>query len=243
MPASLVARLREAERVVVLTGAGASADSGVPTFRDAQTGLWAQFRPQELATPEAFVANPERVWQWYAWRRELISKVEPNAGHYALARLQRHVGQLTVITQNVDGLHQRAGSTDVVEFHGNIFVNQCFAESVVLQSSELEDGEPPQCRRCGSAVRPGVVWFGESIPAAALDQALQATTQCDVFIAAGTAAEVYPAAGLLAQAGEQDALTVEINPEATAISDAADIVVRARCAVALPTLVEQLIVE
>lgn len=200
----------------MLTGAGASAESGVPTFRDAQQGLWAQHDPYQLATPEGFLDDPALVWRWYRWRRELVAKAAPNAGHVALARLAGRVPRLTLITQNVDGLHQRAGSRDVIEFHGNLFVDRCFVEGVAVDGDT--DAEVPTCPNCGAFVRPGVVWFGENIPSAALDASFAAAADCDVFLSVGTSSLVFPAAGLVDIAREADAMTVEVNPEA---SDAA----------------------
>lgn len=157
----LVDALKAARHVCVLTGAGISAESGVPTFRDAQTGLWAKYDPLQLATPEAFEADPDLVWDWYQFRRELVREVEPNAAHRSLVELAELVPRFTLITQNVDGLHARAGSRDVIEFHGNLFVNRCFREGTVVEGRESK--ELPYCT-CGAPLRPGVVWFGESIP-------------------------------------------------------------------------------
>lgn len=207
--------LRTARHVVVLTGAGVSKDSGLPTFREAQTGLWAQYRPEELATPEAFSRQPDVVWRWYAWRRELVARAEPNAGHRALAALQDRVlgngGRFTLVTQNVDGLHARAGSQDVVELHGNIgriICSRCQDEPAVPG-----DGEPPACRLCGAALRPDVVWFGEMLPEAALARAAQEAAECDVFMSVGTSGLVYPAAGLVQVARRGGASVIVVNPD------------------------------
>ena len=156
----------------MLTGAGVSAESGVPTFREAQTGLWEQYDPMDLATPEAFARDPELVWRWYRWRRDLVAGAEPNAGHRALAELQSLVPRLTLVTQNVDGMHQRAGSSDVIEFHGNLFSNRCSAEARIVNAADDDDGVP-SCPDCGGYLRPGVVWFGEAIP----EEALHALSQ------------------------------------------------------------------
>jgi NAD-dependent deacetylase len=197
LPDALLTRLRDAGHVCVLTGAGVSAESGVPTFRDAQQGLWAKYDPLELATPEAFRRNPQLVWRWYRWRRELVSAAEPNDGHRALARLREFVPRLTLVTQNVDGLHQRAGSRDVIEFHGNIFVNRCFARCKDDHIIDCDDGDAvPKCPDCGGLTRPGVVWFGEAVPETALDTSFAAAADCDVFLSVGTSSLVYPAAGL-----------------------------------------------
>src|SRR5262245_44517158 len=163
IPAELTVALRGARRVAVLTGAGMSAESGIPTFRDALTGWWAQFRPEELATPEAFLRDPELVWRWYRMRRQRLREVEPNPGHLALAELPRRVPRLTLITQNVDGLHQRAGSGDVIELHGNLSRVKCHAQHHPAEHFVDEDAVP-RCDRCGSPLRPDVVWFGELLP-------------------------------------------------------------------------------
>ena len=238
LPPGIGDLLKSARHIAVLTGSGVSAESGVPTFRDAQSGLWADFKPEELATPEAFAANPQRVWDWYAWRRERVGSVEPNAGHVALAGLQRQASQFTLITQNVDGLHQRAGSTGVLEFHGNILANRCFEEQVALDDDDIEPGRPPTCRRCGAYVRPGVVWFGEAIDPPVMQAAFTASADCDVFISAGTSSEVYPAAGLMEIAREAAATIIEVNPAATPLSALADHALRGTSATVLPTLLD-----
>ncbi|MEA5445545.1 NAD-dependent deacylase [Gammaproteobacteria bacterium AB-CW1] len=230
----LTEQLRQARRVVVLTGSGISADSGVPTFRDPQEGLWAKFQPQDLATPEAFRHDPDFVWQWYQWRRKRVLSVEPNAGHEALATLAEKHPALTLVTQNVDGLHQRAGHRDVIEFHGNIHRNHCLDNGHEVRVEGHPD-KPPRCRLCESLARPSVVWFGEAIPERALERSVAAAQQAELFIAIGTSATVYPAAGLADLARENGATIAEINPEATQMS-AVDITIRARAAEALPAL-------
>jgi len=229
--------LRSAERVCVLTGAGMSAESGVPTFRDAQTGLWAKYNPLELATPEAFADNPERVWDWYQYRRELVLQATPNEGHHALAELADIVSELTLVTQNVDGLHRRAGSADVIEFHGNLFVDRCFRSGKVVEG--VQAGPLPHCRDCGAPIRPGVVWFGEAIPEDALGRAFTAAGTCEVFVSIGTAAEVYPAAGLIDQARGSGAVVAEINPQPTGAA-AGSIEIAATAVEALVPLVNRL---
>jgi NAD-dependent deacetylase len=226
-----------ARRIAVLTGAGMSAESGVPTFRDAQTGLWAQFDPQQLATEEAFRAHPSRVWDWYAFRRELIAKVEPNAGHRALAAFaQRHPGRLTLITQNVDGLHQRAGSPHVLALHGNIFEDKWLdTPKACCKADAAAAGSPPYCDRCGNMLRPDVVWFGEALPLPALATAEEAAGACDLMLVVGTSGVVYPAAGLARTAAGK---VVIINPEPTELDDAADAVLRGKAAQLLPQLLE-----
>ncbi|MEA3351272.1 MAG: Sir2 family NAD-dependent protein deacetylase, partial [Chloroflexota bacterium] len=175
-PLALLEALPTAKHIAVLTGAGVSAESGVPTFREAQTGLWAKYRPEELATPQAFRSNPEQVWNWYQWRRELIAAVEPNPGHEALARIEselrsRHV-DFTLITQNVDGLHQQAGSQSVIELHGNINRTKCFQCDSQVESWAETETPPPQCPHCDGLLRPDVVWFGENLPDGVLDRAI-----------------------------------------------------------------------
>ena len=180
-PDALVTQLRRAERVAVLTGAGVSAESGVPTFRDAQTGLWAKYQPEDLATPRAFRKDPKLVWEWYAWRRGLVAKATPNPAHRALAEMERRFSNFTLITQNVDGLHQRAGSRRVIELHGNIARTKCFEENKVVAEWRETGDVPPKCPRCGGRLRPDVVWFEEAMPEAEMDSALAASREGEVF--------------------------------------------------------------
>jgi NAD-dependent deacetylase len=226
--------------VCVLTGAGISAESGVPTFRDAQTGLWAKFSPEELATPQAFASDPARIWQWYEWRRELVRQAQPNAGHRALAELATQVAGFTLVTQNVDGLHQRAGSPGVIEYHGNLMRDRCAAEGIAAERAPLSISGLPECARCGELLRPDVVWFGEPIPREALLQADAAAADCDVFMSIGTAAVVYPAAGLAQRALQAGATLLEINTEATDLSPLAHVTLRGPSGVLLPQLLELL---
>ncbi len=237
---TLIERLLAAEKVVVLTGSGISAASGVPTFRDAQSGVWSRFRPEDLATPDAFKTNPGRVWRWYQWRRELVGQAEPNPAHFAVRDLEEHFTSFTLITQNVDGLHQRAGSRDVIEFHGNIMRNKCFDEERILDAVEEPDAAPPRCPHCGGPVRPDVVWFGERIPALTLEAAFEEAAGCDVFFCIGTSALVHPAANLAAVAHNAGAMLVEINPDRTPLSDVADFSLKAPAGEALPQLVAEL---
>jgi len=229
--------VRAARHIAVLTGAGMSAESGVPTFRDAQTGLWAQFDPQQLATEDAFRANPSRVWDWYAFRREMIAKVEPNAGHRALAAFaQRRPGSLTLITQNVDGLHQRAGSPGVLALHGNISEDKWLdPPRACCNAAAAAAGSPPYCDRCGNMLRPDVVWFGEMLPVDILAAAADAAQMCDLMLVVGTSGVVYPAAGLARNAAGK---VVIVNPEPTDLDDAADAVLRGKAAELLPQLLE-----
>ncbi len=236
IPEELVEVLRNARRVVALTGSGVSAESGVPTFRDAQTGLWARFSPQELATPEAFYRDPRLVWEWYEWRRELVDSAEPNAAHRALAELGRRVDSFTLITQNVDGLHQKAGSEGVVELHGNITRTVCSAERRVVEPSG--DGEkPPRCPYCGAYLRPDVVWFGESLPVEAFGAAFEAARSCDVFLSVGTSSMVQPAASLPVEALSSGATVVEVNPDDTPLTDHATYALQGPAGQVLPAVI------
>ena len=237
---SLLTALRDARRVCVLTGAGVSAESGVPTFREAQTGLWAKYDPMALATPEAFDNDPQLVWRWYRWRRDLVARAEPNAGHYALASLAERLPELTLVTQNVDGLHQRAGSRDVIEFHGSLFADVCSARRCHFDPAAVRDAELPACPTCGALLRPGVVWFGEAIPERANAAAFEAAAACDVFFSIGTSSLVYPAAGLISVARDNGALSVEINPNETPASASVDLSIRGTSAGVLPALLEAL---
>lgn len=237
IPEDLIRALRHAQRVAVLTGAGVSAESGVPTFREAQTGLWAQYDPQELATPHAFRRNPKRVWEWYRWRRELIDSAEPNSAHLALVQMERHVPTFTLITQNIDNLHREAGSQNLVELHGNIRRNRCFEENRVVTDWEPTADPPPRCPACGSLLRPDVVWFGETLPPEALSAAITATRSCDLFFSVGTSALVHPAAALPLDAAERGATTVEVNPEQTPVSMWMDYTLSAPAGELLPALV------
>jgi NAD-dependent deacetylase len=239
-PPALISALRSSSRTVVLTGSGISAESGVPTFREAQTGLWERFDPQELATPEAFERDPGLVWDWYAWRRELVARAAPNPGHLALAEMQGLDQNLTVLTQNVDGLHQRAGSRDVIELHGNIRRTKCSAEGGEVEEYE-ESGSPPVCPSCGAPLRPDVVWFGEMLPPVALDAASEAARGADLFLSIGTSSLVYPAAALPYEALENGARLVEINTEETPLAPHADHVLRGSAGDVLPCLMRELL--
>lgn len=234
------ALLRGARRVAVLTGAGMSAESGVPTFRDALTGLWSRFDPTELASREGFAAHPARVWAWYAERRAGVLQAAPHAGHLALAQAQATLRfeRLALITQNVDGLHARAGSSDVLELHGNILVTRCFDECGVRfgDPRHLPRGEPPRCPSCGAYLRPGVVWFGEMLDPAVLMRAEREVADAEVLLVVGTSGLVYPAAGLPAQARAAGARVIVVNPNDSALDDLADVTVRSGARAALPAL-------
>jgi len=220
---------------MVLTGAGISAESGVPTFRDAQTGLWAEYRPEDLATPDAFARDPGLVWRWYAWRRELVGGAEPNAGHRALAELENLVPSFTLATQNVDGLHRRAGSRNVLELHGDISRSLCSREGTVVEP-EGPDEEPPRCPDCGAYLRPDVVWFGEALPVEAFERAQEAAGESGVFLSVGTSSLVQPAASLPQAALSGGATVAEVNPEPTPLTRYVDYALRAPAGEALPAL-------
>jgi len=235
IPPQLLEAFHEATRVVALSGSGISAESGVPTFRAAQTGLWERYDPLELATPEAFARDPRLVWEWYEWRRELVANAEPNPGHEALADLERRIPGFTLVTQNVDGLHQRAGSRRVIELHGNITRSRCSEEGTIVRDYEGEE-TPPRCPRCGEFLRPDVVWFGEMLPFGALEEASEAARGCKLFLSIGTSSLVYPAAALPYEALENGATLVEINPTQTPLSANADFTLRGPAGEVLPDL-------
>ncbi len=239
IPESLLEALQKAQKVTVLTGAGVSAESGIKTFRDPD-GLWAQFNPAELASANGFMSNPELVWQWYQYRREIVNNAEPNAGHYAIAEMENLFSDFVLITQNVDRLHQRAGSTKVWELHGNIIDNHCFnCKKPYTGETNLPDKQLPRCLECGGLIRPSVVWFGEMLPYGAISSAEEASHNCNVFFTVGTSAEVYPAANLPMIAKRGGAFCVEVNPNRTPISNYMDICLRDKSALALSKLVEE----
>lgn len=231
--------LRNAKNVVVLTGAGVSKESGIPTFRDAQTGIWEKYNPEELATPEGFMNDPPLVWKWYEWRRKLVKDVEPNPGHYALAALEKVVANFLLVTQNVDGLHRRAGSARLVEIHGSILRHKCFERGHAQEPIEFGLEEPPRCH-CGSLVRPDVVWFGESLPPADLNSAIDAAEAADVIVVIGTSGLVQPAASIPFIGKRRGARIIEVNPNATEITVIADVFLEGASGAVLPKLVEEL---
>ncbi|WDZ83616.1 SIR2 family NAD-dependent protein deacylase [Micromonospora cathayae] len=238
------ALLSQARQVVVFTGAGMSAESGVPTFRDALTGLWRQFDAQALATPEAFRADPALVWGWYEWRRSTVRRVQPNAGHRAVAAIESRLPGTVVVTQNVDDLHERAGSPAPVHLHGSLFAPRCSAcahPAPVADGEEPPDGRrlpPPGCVRCAAPVRPGVVWFGEALPPDALQAAAEAAASCDLLVTVGTSGVVYPAAEIPQVAARLGATVVQVNPEETPLDRVADLNLRGPAARVLPALVD-----
>ncbi len=241
-PSQLIQALRTASRVAVLTGAGVSAESGIPTVREAQSGLWAKFDPQELATPQAFQHNPKLVWEWYAWRRSLVSQAQPNPGHYALAAMEAQVPHFALITQNVDGLHEKAGSGShgglLLELHGNLQRVKCFEDGQVVDEWKECDDVPPHCPRCGGLLRPDVVWFGEMLPQDILQESMHAARDCQVFLSIGTSGVVEPAASLPFIAMRSGALVIEINREETPLSLAAAYSFRGPSGAYLPELVK-----
>lgn len=238
----LISSLQQAKSIVILTGAGVSAESGVPTFRDAQTGLWAQYDPHELATPEAFKRNPKLVWEWYDWRRSLIANAQPNPGHLALAQLESHFTayelRFTLITQNVDGLHRLAGNEQIIELHGNIHRTKCFEENMVIDEWPDTGAVPPHCPRCNGYLRPDVVWFNETMPRTEWRSAVEATSECEVFFSIGTSAIVQPAASLPYLALERGATVIEINPDETSLTPQATYSLRGKSGDVLPELFE-----
>ncbi|WP_432843968.1 SIR2 family NAD-dependent protein deacylase [Dactylosporangium sp. CA-092794] len=237
--------LGAARRVVVFTGSGISAESGVPTFRDDLTGLWARFDAERLATPEAFDADPDLVWGWYEWRRARARAAEPNAGHRAVAAVEARLPGTTVVTQNVDDLHERAGSRDPIHLHGSLFAPRCTAPAghpaaFPAGGTEPDEGRripPPRCASCGAPVRPGVVWFGEALPVAAFSAAVDAATACDVLLSVGTSGVVYPAAEIPRIAAITGAAVVQVNPEPTPMDELYAANLRGTAAAVLPALV------
>jgi NAD-dependent deacetylase len=239
----LLARLDRARRVFVLTGAGMSAESGIPTFREAQTGIWSRYDPQELATPEAFAADPARVWRWYEHRRAAVREARPHAGHKALVQLESVLPGLTIATQNVDGLHQLAGSGHVLELHGSIMRSKCHLTLRPISQEWLGDSShtPPRSPYVkGGLARPDVVWFGEVLPEDVLSAAMDAAGRCDFCFSIGTTSLVQPAASLPLLALEHGAPVVEINPAETPLTPHVDQSLRSTASEALVTLVSQL---
>ena len=240
IPETLVTRLREANSVCVLTGAGISAESGVPTFRG-EHGLWKKYRPEELANFDAFIRNPDLVWEWYAYRRKLIHEVKPNPGHFALAEMERRFEDFTLVTQNIDNLHRRAGGKRVFELHGNIERSYCIECRTFVADLKLDESKvAPRCGKCGGLIRPDVVWFGELLPADAFAEAESAASRCDVFLSVGTSAVVYPAASIPYLALEHGAYVVVINPERTDLSFNAQETVLGKAGEILPMVVQAL---
>lgn len=250
LPPETLALLRQATSVMVLTGAGISAESGVPTFRAPGTGLWGQYRIEDFATPRAWRRDPKLVWGWYTHRRRLARRVQPNPGHLALARLGDFYPDFTVVTQNVDGLHTHAGSRRVVELHGSLFSFRCTSEDTTIPYDDPDDENPeamerlergegpavPTCPNCGALLRPDVVWFEEPLPADVLWRAQAAAEQCDICLVVGTSAQVYPASALPQTARRRGAFIVEVNPEETDLTSQSHLSLRGPAGLALPQL-------
>ena len=237
-PSELIHFLRKTERLSVLTGAGASQESGLRTFRDAQTGLWAQYKPEDLASPEAFARDPKLIWDWYAWRREAIKGVRPNAGHYALVEMENKIPAFTLITQNVDGLHRLAGSKNVLELHGNILRVRCADCETFTEMWDDDTESVPRCEKCNGLLRPDIVWFGESLPRAELELAVNAAKKSQAFFSIGTSGVVQPAAALAHAARNNGSVVVEINAEPTPLTPKADFAFHGKSGEILPELVK-----
>jgi NAD-dependent deacetylase len=239
LPPSLAERVRAAGRAVVFTGAGVSKESGLATFRDAD-GLWSRTRPEDLATPEAFRRQPDLVWRWYGERFRRAAAAGPNPAHRAIARLERVFPSLVVVTQNVDGLHRRAGSRDILELHGTLAAARCqrCGEEMEMEMASRRSPDHPPRHGCGGLFRPAVVWFGEPLPQEALARAFREAERCDLLLSVGTSAQVYPAAGVLEIAHRAGAALVEVNPEPTPFSARAHLRIAAPAGEALPALVE-----
>ena len=244
-PPDLIQLLHVSNHIAVLTGAGVSAESGLQTFRETASSagstqaLWSQYRPEDLATPEAFERNPELVWGFYAMRRLKAGEVKPNPGHHALAEMGLHTPKFTLITQNVDGLHQKAGSTGVIELHGNITRIKCSHGCGVFTEWEDIPGRVPTCPTCGAKLRPDVVWFGEMLPRAELEAAQEAARNCQVFFSIGTSGLVQPAASLAWLARRSEAVVVEVNTEETPLTASVDYFLQGKSGGVMPELVRQ----
>ncbi|MHC1566805.1 MAG: SIR2 family NAD-dependent protein deacylase [Candidatus Syntropharchaeia archaeon] len=227
--------LKKSKSVVVLTGAGISAESGVPTFRG-KDGLWKKYRAEDLATPRAFSENPKLVWEWYNWRREIISRAEPNPAHLIVAKMEKYYEDFWVITQNVDGLHRKAGNKKIIELHGNIWRVRCTEEGKVFEMDDVPLPEiPPRCE-CGALLRPDVVWFGESLSPDDLSRSFECAEKCEVMLVVGTSAVVYPAASLPSIAKKKNAYLIEVNMEETPISSIADVSIFGKAGEIMPKI-------
>jgi NAD-dependent deacetylase len=237
IPGNIIHKIATAHHIVFFTGAGVSAESNIPPFRG-NDGIWTKFKPEELANFDAFIKNPKLVWEWYAVRKRIIHESQPNAGHFAIAQMEKLVPHVTVITQNIDNLHRRAGSSTVFELHGNIERNYCIRCGKTYPDDILNPSEfPPICTKCGGLVRPDVVWFGEFLPNDEWGASEKAACECDIFFSLGTSGIVYPAASIPRVAKQAGAYLIEINPEETPISTYADITILGKSGVILPDLV------
>jgi len=245
---AIVKIIKNAKHLVILTGAGVSKESGVPTFRDAMDGLWAKYDPQQLATPRAFAQNPKLVWDWYEYRRGLVNNAKPNAGHVALAQLEKLHPKLWIITQNVDNLHEQAGSTRLIRLHGNIAesvcYNQCQGGRIVIDKADFvwdaDHTTPPRCPHCGGYLRPNVVWFEEPLPPQAIQSAYEIANRCDVMLIIGTSGMVSPASDLPHLALNNGAALIEVNPDESMITPYVDAHLKGASGVVLPALLEAL---
>ncbi len=236
----LIDILYQTKQIVVLTGAGISAESGIPTFRG-EEGLWKQYRAEDLATPIAFIKDPKLVWEWYDWRRGIIASKKPNAGHKILGRWEKIFPNFILITQNIDGLHQKAGSKNILELHGNIWKVRCTEERTITENHDIPLEEiPPHCPDCGALLRPHVVWFGESLSSSVLYKAFQVSSSCEIIFSIGTSAVVQPAASLPLAAAEANAKIVEINPDPTPLTSYADFSFRGKAGEILPLINKEL---
>jgi NAD-dependent deacetylase len=238
IPQDLIAILNRTDNITILTGSGVSAESGIPTFREAQTGLWSRYNPLELATPQAFQRNPKLVWDWYQWRRGLILSSKPNNAHFAIVKIESYIQKYSLITQNIDGLHKIAGSKNLLELHGNIHRTRCFNENKIVDAWEDTGEVPPRCPSCGGFLRPDVVWFGEMLSPDTQEKALHSAKYCEVFFSVGTSCLVEPAASLPLIAVESGATLIEVNINETPISKFADYGFRVPAGVVLPKFAE-----
>lgn len=245
----LIARLRVAKHVVAYTGAGISAESGIPTFRDPKSGLWERYSAEQIATADGFQRDPELVWGWYAWRRLQVERAQPNAAHLALAKIEGLVPKMTVITQNVDNLHERSGSSKVIHVHGSLFACHCFdcdspyTEPVTIPPGTVDGAKlmPPRCLACGGLIRPSVVWFGDRMIHETWEAAMHATERegCDVFFCVGASLAIYPAAELPFESARQGATVIQVNPEVTKLDEFASFNLHEAAGAVLPRLVER----
>ncbi len=238
IPKELITYLQKSTHIAMLTGAGISAESGLNTFREAQTGYWSQYRPEDLATPQAFARDPKLVWDWYAMRRNKVAEASPNAGHFALVDMESRIPNFTLITQNVDGYHRQAGSKNVLELHGNIQKVKCYDGCGVVDNWEESD-KVPRCPKCNAHLRPDVVWFGESLPLGAINAAHKATLECQAFFSVGTSGLVQPAASLAHTARQKGALVIEINLDPTPLTPHVDFALHGKSGEILPALMDE----
>jgi NAD-dependent deacetylase len=243
---ALITSLQKAKHIAILTGAGVSAESGIPTFRDAMTGLWEQYDPQQLASERGFRSDPALVWGWYEWRRCAVISSSPNPAHFAIAQLQQVIPKLTLISQNVDDLHERAGSRDVLHLHGSLHAPHCIdclqpydlSRDASCDIRESKRIEPPRCLHCGDLIRPGVVWFGESLPTSTWHDSVNAAENCNAFISIGTSGQVYPAATLPRISKKAGSVVIQLNAETTDLDAIADFNLLGKAGELLPLLLQ-----